>query len=69
MPQLEIWADDVKCAHGSAVGPLDENQIFYLQTRGLSEKDAKKMLLFSFFNDFITPEFEKNICEWMTENV
>jgi len=65
-PQLEIWADDVKCAHGSAIGPLDENQIFYLKTRGIPEQEAKKILLSSFFSGFISPDFDSFIQDWMT---
>ena len=68
-PQLEIWADDVKCAHGSAIGPLDQNQLFYLQTRGISEPDAKKLLLSSFFGDLMPVAFEPFIQNWMAENV
>lgn len=69
VPQLEIWADDVVCAHGSAIGPLDANQLFYLQTRGLSEKEAKKMLLNSFLGDLMPEEFFDTIQKWMGENV
>jgi len=69
VPQLEIWADDVKCAHGSAIGPLDSDQLFYLQTRGIPATEAKKLLLSSFFNGFMTPEFDTFIHEWMAKNV
>ena len=68
VPQLEIWADDVICAHGSAVGPLDKKQLFYLQTRGLSEHTAKKMLLDSFLGDLMPEEFSGIIQRWMDEN-
>ncbi|MEP5612988.1 MAG: Fe-S cluster assembly protein SufD [Cyclobacteriaceae bacterium] len=47
-PQLEIWADDVKCSHGCTSGQLDEDAIFYLRTRGISEKNAKAMILNAF---------------------
>ena len=43
-PELEIYADDVKCSHGSSSGSLDENSIFYLMSRGLNYKEAKKLL-------------------------
>jgi len=43
-PQLEIWADDVKCAHGSAIGRLDENALFYLRSRAIAERDARALL-------------------------
>ena len=68
-PQLEIWADDVKCAHGSAIGPLDKNQLFYLETRGISESGAKKLLLSSYFSDLMPTEFEDVIQDWMVKNV
>ena len=68
VPQLEIWADDVICSHGSAIGPLDANQLFYLQTRGISEKEAKKILLSSFLGDLMPEEFSDTIQEWMDEN-
>jgi Fe-S cluster assembly protein SufD len=43
-PQLEIWADDVKCSHGSAIGRLDEDALFYLRSRALGERDARALL-------------------------
>ena len=52
-PELEIYADDVKCSHGSASGSLNENSIFYLRSRGLSYKQAKKLLISGFFLDVI----------------
>ena len=52
-PELEIYADDVKCSHGSTSGNLDENKIFYLMTRGLNQKEAKKLLLDGFFLEII----------------
>lgn len=52
-PQLEIYADDVRCAHGATVGQLDENAIFYLQTRGLSEKLARAALTYAFAREII----------------
>ncbi len=50
-PQLEIFADDVKCSHGCTVGQLDEDALFYLRARGISKKEAQAMLLFAFAND------------------
>ncbi len=46
-PQLEIWADDVKCSHGCTTGQLDEEALFYLQARGIGKKQAKGLLLFA----------------------
>ena len=47
-PQLEIYADDVKCAHGATVGELDSDALFYLQSRGIGKKDATLMLTRAF---------------------
>jgi Fe-S cluster assembly protein SufD len=47
-PQLEIWADDVKCSHGCTSGQLDEEAVFYLQARGISKETAKAMMLYAF---------------------
>lgn len=52
-PQLEIYADDVKCAHGVTIGQLDETAIFYLRSRGADEKMAKNMLTFAFANEMV----------------
>ncbi len=47
-PQLEIYADDVKCTHGATIGQIDENQLFYLRSRGLDESSARGLLLLAF---------------------
>ncbi len=52
-PQLEIFADDVKCTHGAAVGQLDEEALFYLQARGLNREEAREMLLHAFAGEVI----------------
>ena len=52
-PQLEIFADDVKCSHGCTVGKLDEEGLFYLQSRGISEKVARSLLLHAFAVDIL----------------
>lgn len=52
-PQLEIYADDVKCSHGATVGQLDHNALFYLRSRGIPEKEARLLLMFAFTNDVI----------------
>ena len=52
-PELEIYADDVKCSHGSASGSLDENSIFYLMSRGLSYQQSKELLINGFVLDVI----------------
>jgi Fe-S cluster assembly protein SufD len=52
-PQLEIYADDVKCGHGVTVGQLDEKSIFYLQSRCIDEETARNMLTFAFANEMV----------------
>ena len=52
-PELEIYADDVKCSHGSTTGQIDEEAIFYLRARGISEKSAKSLLLHGFIGDVL----------------
>lgn len=52
-PQLEIYADDVKCSHGTSTGKLDEDKIFYLRARGLSEMSAKKLLMHAFASEVV----------------
>ena len=52
-PELEIYADDVKCSHGSTSGNIDENSIFYLMSRGLSYSESKKLLTNGFLNEVI----------------
>jgi len=52
-PQLEIFADDVKCAHGATVGQLDSEELFYLRSRGLSEEAARKLLTYAFGAEII----------------
>lgn len=52
-PQLEIYADDVKCAHGVTIGQLDEQSIFYLQSRCVDKETAKNMLTFAFANEMV----------------
>jgi Fe-S cluster assembly protein SufD len=47
-PQLEIYADDVKCSHGATVGCIDAEQLFYLQSRGINQADAQQMIIFAF---------------------
>ncbi len=52
-PQLEIYADDVRCTHGVAVGQLDAESLFYLQSRGINQADAKQLLVHAFANEII----------------
>ncbi len=52
-PQLEIFADDVKCSHGATVGLIDNDALFYLQSRGINKRDARLMLMFGFAHEVI----------------
>ena len=54
-PQLEIYADDVKCSHGATVGRLDEDAQFYMRSRGIPEKEARVLQMLSFLSP-VTPE-------------
>lgn len=64
-PQLEIYADDVQCSHGCTIGQLDEDAMFYMQARGIPEKEAKALLLYAFANDGLRsvkiPELRKKL--------
>ena len=52
-PQLEIYADDVKCSHGMSTGQLDENALFYMQSRGIPREEARMLLSVAFTADVI----------------
>ena len=52
-PQLEIFADDVKCSHGCTIGQLDEEALFYLKTRGIPQKEAEALLMYAFANNVL----------------
>lgn len=52
-PRLEIENNDVRCTHGATVGQIDENHLFYLQSRGISREDAKRLIVFGFFNQVL----------------
>ena len=60
-PELEIYADDVKCSHGSTSGNIDENMLFYLRTRGISKKDAIKIIIKAFLESIIINIADANV--------
>ncbi|OSY88688.1 Fe-S cluster assembly protein SufD [Tenacibaculum holothuriorum] len=64
-PQLEIFADDVKCSHGCTIGQLDEQALFYMQQRGIPKKEARALLMYAFANTVLEsvkiPEVKKRI--------
>jgi Fe-S cluster assembly protein SufD len=51
IPNLEIEANDVRCSHASAVGPIDEDQLYYLESRGVRPEDAERLIVLGFFDD------------------
>jgi len=68
-PQLEIYADDVKCGHGVTVGQLDEKSIFYLQSRCIDEETARNMLTFAFANEMVDKIKIKGLHDRVLEQV
>ena len=66
-PELEIYADDVKCSHGATIGEIDEDQLFYLRARGLEEDEARNLLTFAFANTVLErvelPELRERIAD------
>lgn len=72
-PQLEIFADDVKCSHGCTIGQLDESAMFYMQSRGIPAKEAKALLMFAFSNNVMNsvkiPELKQRITEIIAEKL
>ena len=64
-PQLEIYADDVKCTHGATVGQMNPEQIFYMRARGLTEENARHMLMHAFAGEII----ERIACEPVREEL
>ena len=75
-PELRIFADDVKCSHGSTIGPIDKDLLFYLRSRGLDKKQSTSLLIKSFFHDIISNIIDKNFIQkfnyhsniWLKEN-
>lgn len=72
-PQLEIFADDVKCSHGCTIGQLDESAMFYMQQRGIPKKEAKALLLYAFSNEVIEsikiPELKQRILKIIAQKL
>ena len=52
-PELEIYSDDVRCSHGATVGQIDKDALFYLRSRGLSEHEAKRLMIYGFINEVL----------------
>jgi Fe-S cluster assembly protein SufD len=66
-PELEIYADDVKCTHGATVGQLDDKAMFYLRTRGLDEKNARRLLMRAYVGEIIGKIKDDKLRNKMTE--
>ena len=66
-PQLEIWANDVKCSHGATTGKLDKDMLFYLKARGISEKSAKAILMNAFAHDVLDTISLKSVKEYLNK--
>jgi len=72
-PQLEIFADDVKCTHGCTIGQLDEEALFYLRSRGIGQKEARALLMYAFANNVLEsvkiPELKKRINKLIAQKI
>lgn len=64
-PELEIFADDVKCSHGAASGELDEEQLFYMRSRGIDEDEARQMLVEAFLDDVLLKISNEQVRGWL----
>lgn len=69
IPQLEILNDDVKCSHGSSSGPLDEEQLFYMKTRGLTEEQAGHLLALGFFEEVLSKVENRDVLQMLREKI
>ena len=67
VPQLEINANDVRCSHGSTTAPVDEQELFYLRSRGISKPVAEKMLVTAFLEDVLNRVPLKNVVKYLEE--
>ena len=67
-PELRIFADDVRCSHGSTIGPVDESALFYLRSRGISKNEAIKMIISSFIEEDLQ-SLDKNIAKLVSNNL
>lgn len=72
-PQLEIFADDVKCSHGCTIGQLDESALFYMKQRGIPEKEARALLMYAFSNNVLSsvkiPEMKQRITKLIAKKL
>ncbi|MGD0710729.1 MAG: Fe-S cluster assembly protein SufD [Bacteroidales bacterium] len=72
-PNLQIYADDVKCSHGATVGQLDADALFYMRARGISEESAKMLLMYAFADEVVTkisiPALREKICQLVNKRL
>lgn len=68
-PELEIYADDVKCAHGASIGQLDEKALFYFESRGIDKATAEAMLSFGFINEIVETLPVPGLAEWVKQRL
>ena len=68
-PQLEIYADDVKCSHGSTTGQLDNNAIFYMRSRGIDFKSAQLLLINGFAKEILELISENKVNEYVNDQI
>ncbi len=68
-PQLEIFADDVKCSHGATVGQLDEEALFYLRSRGIGKEAARSIMVAAFAEDVVNNIQHKHVVEYLEEKI
>ncbi len=69
VPNLEILANDVMCGHGSTVGPLDEDQRYYLMSRGLTPESADRLQVRGFFEEVVQQIPDEAIAEWVRDRI
>ena len=63
LPGLEILANDVKCSHGATTSRIDDSELFYMQARGIPPEEAKRLLVFGFFEEIIEKIQEEDLAE------
>ena len=68
-PELEIYADDVKCTHGATIGQLDREALFYLRSRGLAHDEARRMLVDSFAAEIVRRISDERLRDELTQAV
>jgi Fe-S cluster assembly protein SufD len=68
-PQLEIYADDVKCSHGTSTGQMDEQALFYLRARGVGEASARRMLVHAFAEEVVNKVEHEELRSYIEERI